>query len=854
MPRPVPFTPAPAGRRNLTGGDFRLSPMALAVVWCCLMAPFAAVGAPRPTTHFQFDNWQLDDGLPQNSVTCIIQSPRGYLWIGTYHGLVRFDGVQFKVFDQGNAPELHSNRILRLHEDRHGYLWIGTEGAGLTRYKDGRFQHVPHPLLSNSSITAICDEGVGPMWFATATGAILRLEGTNLTDCSAWYVAAGGGAVSMQTALDGGVWLATPEYLGVLETNRFRPLQEGAELQPALGQGRREGLWLAAGGRLKRLKKGGGQTDLGLIPLARSGLAVTALHEDRSGKVWIGTYGGGLVIYQDGKFQKVTARDGLSNDTVLSVYEDREENIWVGTHGGGLNRLKARIFESYESTGGLSENVVLSICQDRAGAIWMGTDGGGLNRLWEGQFTVHAPSSTMPSASVWSVFEDRRTNLWVGTGGSGLYLMKDGRFILHGRRMGLFGRTVRAIYEDRAGALWVGTYNGGLDCLRDGRFVHFGARNGLSHNDVVAIQEDQAGDLWVGTGGGGLNRLRKGVFACFGEKDGLPSNFIRTLFLDSEGVLWAGTGNGLSRLKRDHFTSYTRAHGLPGDSISQIFEDDHGQFWMGSNRGIFRVPKRDFDALDQGRSHSLTCVLYDRTDGLGSRECTGGFQPSGCKTRDGRLLFPTIKGVAVVDPNNLKINKRPPRVVIEDLLADGRPVSLEGPVRIPPGAERFEFRYTGLSFSAPKRVRFRYMLEGLEEDWTDAETRRAAYYNQIPPGDYRFRVIAANNDGLWNEVGSTLEFTVLAPFWRKPWFVALSATVSLAGFGAGARWVAVRKLRSRLLVLEQQNALQRERARIANDMHDNLGARLTRIALLGELARRDARQPDAVGKHTEKIS
>ncbi|HSH16183.1 MAG TPA: two-component regulator propeller domain-containing protein, partial [Verrucomicrobiae bacterium] len=416
---------------------------------------------------------------------------------------------------------------------------------------------------------------------------------------------------------------------------------------------------------------------------------------------------------------------------------------------------------------------------------------------------------------------------------------------------------------------------GGLNHLRDGVFTHVTTTNGLTANFVTCLLKDRTGALWIGTSGGGLNRLQEGRLTAFTRRDGLASDFVRTLHEDAAGTLWIGTGGGLSILRNGHgrLHSVTRQQGLTDDVISQILEDDDGRLWFGSNRGIFQAGKEELQAAAEGRLALINPVSYGKAEGMESLECTGGFHPAGLKTPDGRLWFSTVKGLVMVEPKNLTINKLPPPVLIEELWMNGKAVPLppatvtavnptgknrasNAAFQLPlgPGVDRLEFRYTALSLVAPEKVRFRHKLEGLDRDWVEAGTRRTAYYTHLPVGDYRFQVMACNNDGVWNEAGQVLAFQVLPAFWQTWWFRAASI---LAALGSGAwlvRFISVRKLRGKLDRLRRRHALEKERARIAQDIHDDLGARLTQIALVGEIGQHHSDQPREVQTHFHTIT
>ncbi len=829
-----------------------------ALLWLALAALTAAQSLPaaeatNTSPQYRFEVWQTEEGLPQNTVSAIVQSREGYLWLGTYNGLVRFDGIRFKVFDSDNTPEFASNRILRLLEGRDGALWIGTD-EGLLRYKGGRFTHYDTTAgLSDGSVSSLHEDAEGNLWVGTVGGGLNKLKNGEITSYTQKGNLPSKGEVTVLEGPKQNLWIATADYLGLFQDGEFVQFVSEPGLRMKVAACRQGGLWVSAGGRLKKFNDGQFVADLGPFPWATEGERVTALFEDRNENLWIGTARSGLFRFRGGVFQRIADKRGELKDGILGFQEDREGHLWIGTNGGGLVRLKERLFQMYDTENGLADNVVFSLCADQTGGVWIGTDGGGLDHLDNGAITnvTHPDASSL--ARLGAVYEDRNGTVWLGTRTNGIFQLRAGKFTHFSKAEGLSGESVRAIYEARNGDLWFGTADGGLNRFRQGKFTSLTTRDGLSHNDVRAILEDARGQLWIGTGGGGLNVWAEGKFRTFTKTNGLAGDFIRTLHEDKEGNLWIGTSSGLSRHKDGRFVTFKKKHGLPDELISQIFEDNRGDFWIGSNRGIFRVRKGELNNFAKGLIGSIVCVTYDQSDGLSSRECNGNFQPSGAKTKDGRLWFPTNKGVAVVDPNHLTDSKRPPMVVVEELYVDGTPVEMADTITINPGKERFVFTYTGINFAAPRRIKFKYQLVGYDPDWVDADTMRVAQYNAIPPGEYYFRVKAGNHADMWNQVGTSIKLVVTPPWWRTKWFIGLAWLAAAAALFGMYRFISLQKLRRKLDLLQQQHALEKERARIAKDMHDELGASLTQIGILSELAKRESANPPAVERHADKI-
>jgi signal transduction histidine kinase len=431
----------------------------------------------------------------------------------------------------------------------------------------------------------------------------------------------------------------------------------------------------------------------------------------------------------------------------------------------------------------------------------------------------------------------------------------------YGREPWLQGDRVLSLCENRGGGMWVGTYNGQLRLLQQGRFTPV---NGLAEKPVTALAQEADGTLWIGSEGGGLARWRHGELSVFTTKDGLRSHLITTLLLDSEGTLWIGTiSGGLARWSRGRLTSFTSPQGLTDDSILQILEDDDGNLWLGCNRGICRVGKKSLDDLAEGRTTSVHPLAFGNPEGMISEQCEANFA-AGLKTHDGQLLFSTAKGIVIIDPRQQADSAAPPTVLLEDILVDGHvqndlfgisnQTGQAAMPAIPAGRHSLEFHYTGLNFRAPEKVQFRYRLEGLEAAWVEAGFGRVARYPYVPPGQFRFQVIACNSDGRWNKNGVEVSFAVLPHFWQTIWFKVLGALLLLGGIGGAIRRVERRRYQARLNRLEQEQAMERERARIARDLHDELGSSLSYISMLSDLGQSRDRSADQFRRRVEKIS
>ncbi len=812
----------------------------------------------RPAFRYTSRTWQMDEGLPNNYVQAIAQTRDGYLWVGTLGGLARFDGIDFVNYDARNTPALKNSSITALSAAGDGSLWIGSDGGGLTRLRDGAFTTLTRANgLAGDHLRVIYEGKDGALWIGTTTGLSRYKDGR----------------FQNYTTKDG------------LLSDVVR-----ATLQDRAGA-----LWIATGGGLNRLANG--KMDSFPMPNGLPNDSVRAIFQDKGGRIWIGSNNGMLWEnwYDMGHFYAYNTRFGLSDSFVSAILEDRENNFWVGTYSGlnrfragrffnelnnegypfdrvntlfedsegdvwagskeGLVRLTPQRFFSYTRQQGLTHNNVMSVREDRAGRIWAATWGGGLDCLRDDRVTALTTSNGLAGDLILSTEEARDGSLWIGCDyDGGLAHWKDGRLRRYTAADGLIDAPIRVIHEDSGGAIWAGTDNG-LSCLRAGKFVNFTTASGLAGNAVRALCEDKFGALWVG-GEGGLSIVRPGGIRRLTQADGLSDDVVTALREDDSGDLWIGTrAGGLDRLRAGKITSYTSRQGLFSDEVFAILEDNSGWLWMSCSRGVFRVRKSAFDDLDRGRISRLVSIVYGKDDGMVSPQCNGAAKPAAWKGSDGRLWFPTSKGLVVIDPATAPINRNPPPVYIERVRADGQTISgaSASAWRIPPGRGELEFDYSALDFRGPQRCRFKRKLEGLDVDWIDAGAQRSATYNHLGPGSYTFRVMACNADGVWNEAGASLALEVLPHYYETLWFRGLLALAVIGGVSGAVRIVTVRRMRRQMELLEQRHAIERERGRIAKDIHDDLGSSLTRIMMLGERTQEGLVRREDVAPHVNKI-
>jgi ligand-binding sensor domain-containing protein/signal transduction histidine kinase len=820
----------------------------------------------RPLTEpaeFTIGQWTTADGLPQNSVTAIAQTPDGYLWIGTFGGLARFDGTSFRLMPRVDSAGRHVDRVLSLAVGADSTLWIGTE-TGLLRFRSGSFEAVTAEGSPDDEVSALLVDRDGALWIGTRKTGVLRYSAGRFTRLHASselpYV------VSIEEDARGTIWVNLPDRLetidrGTLAITRPRLVPTTAARMTLVD---REGAhWFGAGEGLIRVRG-----DSVRVYGRREGVPARAsMVEDPHDGYWLGTANDGLFHFEprrrDRAVRHYALPDGRGKYRVRSSFVDRDGNVWFGTNANGLLRARRNVVTVYTAAHGLSHDVATAVYGDAGGTIWVGTNCGGLNAIDPSRGTVRTfkprkPNDPTGDPCLFSLTEAPAGTMWAGTWGGGLTRLLDGREERLGRLM-LRDSVVLALFTDRAGVVWVGTNAGGLAEIRDGRVrAQYTTADGLAHNSVRTIYQARDGALWIGTLGG-LSRLARGRFTTFDASKGLSALHVRSIYEDAQGELWIGTyGGGLNRLRGDTLTSVRQRDGLADDVVSSILEDNAGRFWMSGNLGIWRVARDDLVAFTNGESRRVHSVIYGNGDGLQIAETNGGFQPAAWKDARGRLWYPTVHGVAMIDPTRTGPRESAPTVSVEQVVVDGQPSEFSNSIVIGPGSPNVEFRYAGLSLSAPSHIRYRYRLVGYEDDWVEPGARRVAYYSRVPPGQYRFVVSAANRDGVWNETGTELPVRVLGPFWSAVWFqlVAVAALVAIGMIVlrrralVALRWRVAQEEFSRRLLESQE----RERKRIAGELHDGLGQELLVIKNRALLALRASDSGKPVREQLEHIS
>jgi diguanylate cyclase (GGDEF)-like protein len=755
----------------------------LSIIWNLTSISLLALDPKLELDQYSVDRYTTENGLPQSSVLAMVQTRDGYLWLGTYEGLARFDGLNFTVFNKTNTPEMESNGVKALAEDRDGRLWVGTT-AGLLCFYQGRFQRFDSRSgLSNSFILCLHIDRAGILWAGTTQG-LFRYQSkrfspyTTVQGLSANYIS------SLADDGSGGIWAGTGLGLNHLKNGKIRMFDTGSGLPNndirALHLDRQGTLWIgSSGGGLFSFRAGRFE----LLPVQLSSNDIRAIYKDRHGVIWIGTNQEPLNRLKAGRISVMDQRlAGLMSARV--ILEDREGSLWVGTRDG-LLQLKDDKFILYGSRNGLPVDPVRAVFADRQGNIWIGTIGGGLVRFQDGTWQTYNHEQGLQSDHIWSIAQSRDGSLWVGTYGGGLYRLpagKKSRTFL--RIRGIANDIIRAILVDSRDRVWVGTNGGGLDCLENGRVKNFTTRHGLPSNFIYSLNEDRQGRIWAGGYNGGIAVLENNRFRSLPSAD-IANQPVWVVHTDKEGDAWVGTDHaGLLWIHNDRIFRFSSRNGLYSDQAFQILEDARGRLWMNCNQGIYNILKKDLIAFAEGKLPRIPCISFGKFEGIKVTESSGPAQPAGCIDRRGRIWFPTIRGVSVFEPERQPMNLVQPPLAIEKVTINDQAYAIQKPLVVLPGKGNIEIDYTAVSFLQVDKIQFAYRLEGFDADWVTAGNRRSAFYTNLPPGAYTFHVSACNGDGIWNRDGARFSF-LLQPYFRQTavfrWLVALGALLLISG-------------------------------------------------------------------------
>ena len=798
--------PTPDLSRFLCGGAAAL----------CLLCTSYALDPNRTPSQYSREQWTNEGEFPGGPVHAISQTPDGYLWIGTDTGLIRFDGFSFRVVPLSPLIPTPNTPVLGLTTDLDGNLLIRLQGAGVLRLRNGKFEIFTTGVAPGSSqVTAMWRDQNGHVLLSDLVGGTLIFQNGRIEQLAKPDLLPGSPPIiSLGTTPDGGVWL------GTLNSGVFA-LAQGQAVAAAKGLpytkincllpvGANE-VWVGTDGGVFRWN--GTRFVEVALPLRGNVQVLTLLH-DRDANVWVGTAQGLFRINSAGT-SLLEEKDLRGDGGIDALFEDREGNIWAG-RARGIERIRNTTFATYSSATGLPSERNGPVYSDSEDRIWFAPVEGGLYWFKNGA-PVPVRGAGLENDVIYSI-AGRQDEIWVGRQHGGLTRLqyRNGKLTsqTYTERDGLAQNSVYAVYQSPDRTIWAGTISGGVSSFRDSRFVTYTTASGLSSNTIYSIVQTSDGTTWFATPNG-LNSFSEGTWKTYSSKDGLPSENVDCLFEDSSGVLWIGTSNGLASLHSGRIRTYPEGPGSLHKQILGLAEDKNGWLWVAASNRVLRIRRdKSYDSPpEEGDIRE-----YGTADGLRSNE---PLQRSSSVVRDslGRIWFSMTRGLSVVEPSRL-VGDSPPAIVhLEAIAADGKPINAGDTIRIPVAHKRVTFTYTGLSLAVPQRVRFRYFLDGFDRNWSEPTAAREAVYTNLNPGPYRFRVVACNNDGLWNGSEAAVSFRVDPAFWQTWWFMILGVmTVGLA---------VLTYLRLRVLSLTRQMNIRLEervgeRTRIARELHDSL--------------------------------
>jgi len=731
-------------------------------------------------SQYNFSHWTTDNGLPSNSLLHIFQTSDGYLWISGYSGLIRFDGNKFTIFNTANTDVFESNVIRNLAEDSKGNLWMTTQGSGLVSYNKGKFtafgkesgmMNIYRALLVDDK-DRVWSASPGHGWFYLEKGIFHFLDyKKSLSNVEVRSIVQG---------KNGTIWFATlGEGLFKYENGALQSIELPAELKNewiySLLADKENNLWIGTSSGVYYYD---GKNIQHVLP--EIGSTVNDLLKDHFGNIWIGTING---LYRknitNNKLECLTTENGLTNNFVIDFLFDFEGNFWMTQYKGGLTRIRDGKFTNYSYSGGLPEKVVNTICEIDSSSYLVGFDNGSLIKIKDGNIFPFKIKTNISGDRIRHILIDSEKNTWISTYMGLLKIEKNGKEILYSEKSGFLSSKIRLTFEDSKGNIWIGTRNNGVVRIdKNNKIRVFDVTNGLNSNLIMTIKEDGNNNIWVGTseGIGGLNMISPtDDVKKFSTSEGFKSDIVFNIYIDKEGLIWISTNNGLWLLRQNQFICFTSKNGLMDNSPYDVVEDDYGFLWLPYSEGIMKMSRRELIEYSENKSGKINCSLFNKYDGMKQSECNPTAQVLKCS--NGKLFFPTLDGIAIIDPLNVMYNNYIPPVVIENLKVDNRFVNVSDVSVFSPGNKRYTFFYTALCLYEAEKVKFRYRLKGFETEWNETDNIRSVSYTNLPHGEYNFQVTACNNDQIWNEKGIEYSFTIKPRFIETFWFYLIVAII-----------------------------------------------------------------------------
>jgi signal transduction histidine kinase/ligand-binding sensor domain-containing protein len=817
-----------------------------------ILTSIYATTAEAVDSAWLVQDWQSKDGLPDTTgnVLGLAQTNDGHLWLASRTYLSRFDGGSFESFRLKDIGVLASGNIRRLLRARDDALWLAVDGFGLVRLHSGSAR-IFEIDMSGSTVESLAEAADGAIWVTDAAGDFFRLKEGNLTRFTAAEgLPPDGRRGMMLNDKDNRLWFVKGGHIGLFRNGRFETLARVSGSLTRLASSSSGGIWITNKSQLFRFNEGSTLKDCGMFQAKDARAETRVLLEDRSGAVWLGS-NMGLVHYDGSSFVNVPTSDR----EIMSLLEDREGNLWAGTGVGGLNRIRSREVAVEDVTGDATLDSPQSICEDANGNFWAATVNGSLAQRTSAGWKAIPTLGQQRIRAATCAMADRSGAVWIGTSGTVLHCWQNGSLRTFGSNEGLQGRNIQGLYASSTGDVWVYAGPGLLQCLHNGEILTLKTPPEALH--FHAFAEDAEGDIWIGAD---RTLLRVNKYRVNDESSRLKGEHgtIRCLHMALDQSLWIGfNGGGMGRLRDGQFAFISNREGLLGNSISHIVDDTLGWLWLASERGVFKVQRQQLESVADGRADQLQSIAYQTGNDTPDLLPAYGTFPAAFRSSDGRIWMAMRSGVAVIDTGKVRHDSNPPlvllkRVSIDDGIAalyrGGIPIlkqnttpildleNAASALRVPPGHHWVQFDFAALSLRAPENVQFRYRLGGFDDKWTTT-AERSARYSRLAAGNYKFEVSACNSDGVWSSSGTSFPFSVTPFFWQTNLFRFGVVMTTLLFGGIVSRRIAVSRLRRRLKELEQEQAVNQERVRIARDLHDDLGSSLVHVALLSDLAK-----------------
>ena len=719
-------------------------------------------------------NYQIENGLPQNTVLCIKQTSNGYIWFGTQEGLVRFDGRKFKIFDKKNTPALKSNWISTLLEDKSGALWIGTY-HGLVKYNNNKFTvFTTEQGLTSNIINTIIQDKSGALWIGTQQGGITIFENNVFKKLITKNTTIPYNINSLHQDKTGTIWISTTKGIKWYKNEKIQePNNSLNEVKNSVTSKfyskESNELWISTRGKGLYKYKNKILTNYN----KENGLLennISTVFKDMQGVLWIGGDTKGLVRLYKNEFNYLNSKQ----KQIVSITSDNQGNLYFGTSNSGLNILKDGPITSYTTKDGLSHDIVYSVFEDNDNNLWIGTDGGGLNLYKDDKFKSFSIENDFLTKHIISICKDNSNTLWLGTWGNGVMIYKNNKFVKYNEIPEIQNSDIPIVYCDKDNTIWISAWGFGLYSIDSKSNIKiFGKKEGFNHIYISSILKDKSNTLWLGTNNNGIYTYKNGKLKNYTVNDGLAYNYTSCFYEDNEGNVWIGSlGGGLTLYQNGKFTKFESLNGLYDDLILSIVEDNYNRLWFSCNKGIFSVEKREFFKLKRKKIEKINSVHYGKLDGMKSRECNGGVQPAGWKDNKGNIWFPTQKGIVKIDPKLINLSEGSPEVYIENIIADDKAIKIDDYIELSPETEKIEFHYTALAFKSRNKIQFKYKLVGFDKNWVNAGRRDIAYYTNLLPGKYIFKVKACNTQGKWDSTYKSISFVKEAHFYQvKSFFI-----------------------------------------------------------------------------------